>query len=267
MRGGGCERAGEILGCKIDPVDLEQALGRCEAAIKSGGVAQHMSINVAKLVAMRDDDGLRDSVSRCELVTADGQPVVWASRLLRVPLPARVAGIDLMSALLARAAKRGYRIYILGTRPEVLERAVLRIRAAHPKLAVGGYRHGYFADREEADVAAAIARAGPDILFVAMSSPRKEYFTARHRDTLGVPFVMGVGGAIDIYAGIRSRAPVLLQRSGLEWLYRLAQEPRRLSGRYLKSNTRFIALLSREIMRDRAGSAYNRVPQAASGAR
>ncbi|MGA2926211.1 MAG: WecB/TagA/CpsF family glycosyltransferase [Solirubrobacteraceae bacterium] len=246
-----CGGRTEILGCQIDPVDLEQALAVCEDAIRSGGLTQHMAINVAKLVAMQDDERLRHSVSQCELVTADGQPVVWASRLLRAPLPARVAGIDLMGGLLVRAAQRGYRVYILGARAEVLERAVGRMRTAHPGLELAGYRDGYFADADEAEVASAIAQAHADILFVAISSPRKEYFLARHRETLGVPFVMGVGGAIDIYAGITRRAPELLQRIGLEWLFRLAQEPRRLFGRYLRSNTRFIVLLSRELVRSR----------------
>ncbi len=179
------------------------------------------------------------------------------------PLPARVAGIDLMHGLLVRAAKRGYRVYILGARAEVLERAVGRMREEHANLAVAGYRDGYYEDAEQDAVAAAIAQAGPDILFVAMSSPRKEYFIARYRETLGVPFVMGVGGSIDIYAGIRRRAPSVVQRAGLEWLFRLAQEPRRLAGRYLKSNTRFILLLARELMCTRPRSAYNRVTQAA----
>ncbi len=238
----------DVLGCKIDRVDLEQAVDFCDAAIRSRGFAQHMAINVAKLVAMRSDQQLRDATARCELVTADGQPVVWASRLLGNALPVRVAGIDLMQALLARAAVRGYGVYILGGRPLVLERAVQHIRARYPGVAVVGYHDGYYDESEEAHVAAAIARSKPDILFVAMSSPRKEYFLARHGRRLEIPFVMGVGGAIDVLAGVTRRAPVAMQRSGLEWLFRFAQEPRRLGPRYASSNTRFVALLSRELM-------------------
>jgi N-acetylglucosaminyldiphosphoundecaprenol N-acetyl-beta-D-mannosaminyltransferase len=238
----------EVLGCKIDRVDLDQALAFCEQVIQSRGFAQHMSINVAKLVAMRRDRELRYATERCELVTADGQPVVWAARLLGDVLPARVAGIDLMQALLARTALRGYRVYILGGKAEVLERAVARIRESHPGIALVGYRDGYYEEAEEPAVAAAIAATEPDILFVAMSSPRKEYFLMRHGRTLGVPFVMGVGGAIDVVAGVTRRAPVAMQRSGLEWLFRFAQEPRRLGPRYASTNTRFVALLSRELM-------------------
>jgi N-acetylglucosaminyldiphosphoundecaprenol N-acetyl-beta-D-mannosaminyltransferase len=245
-----------VLGCEIDRVDLEEALARCQAAIEAHGFVQHMAINVAKLVAMRRDPELRDGVAQCELVTADGQPVVWASRLLRDPLPERVAGIDLMERLLALAAENGYRTYILGARGEILERAVERMRAEHPELRLAGYRDGYYEDVEEADVASAITAARPDILLVAMSSPRKELFLARYRERLGVPFVMGVGGAIDVYAGLRRRAPVWLQRLGLEWLFRLAQEPRRLARRYVTTNARFLALLVRELLvRVREGDA------------
>jgi N-acetylglucosaminyldiphosphoundecaprenol N-acetyl-beta-D-mannosaminyltransferase len=237
----------EVLGCRIDRVDLEEALAMCEEAIRRGRFTQHMAINVAKLMAMRSNQELRRGIERCELVTADGQPVVWASRLLGDPLPMRVAGIDLMQALLARAAVKGYRVYILGARREILILAVAHIRARYPGISMVGFRDGYYADEEEAAVAEAIAESRADILFVAMSSPRKEYFLMRHGPTLGVPFVMGVGGAIDVLAGVTRRAPVTLQRTGLEWLFRLAQEPRRLGRRYLTTNTRFLVLVSREL--------------------
>ena len=142
--------------------------------------------------------------------------------------PGAVPGIDLMQALLARAALKGYRVYILGAKAADLGRAVAHIRSLYPGIDVVGYRDGYYADAEEAAVANAIRQAEPDILFVAMSSPRKEYFLARHGRSLGVPFVMGVGGAVDILAGVTRRVPIVLQQSGLEWLFRLAQEPRRL---------------------------------------
>jgi N-acetylglucosaminyldiphosphoundecaprenol N-acetyl-beta-D-mannosaminyltransferase len=242
------ERA-DVLGCRIDRVDFDQALAACGAVIQERGFAQHMAINVAKLMAMRDNAALRESIERCELVTADGQPVVWAARLLRDPLPSRVAGIDLMHGLLERAAVTGYRVYILGAKAEILETAVARIRTRFPGIVVAGYRDGYYDDRDEDAVAASIVEARPDILFVAMSSPRKEYFLARHGQTIGVPLVMGVGGAIDVVAGVTRRAPVVLQQLGLEWLFRLVQEPRRLARRYFATNLRFILLLSREVMK------------------
>ncbi len=241
------ERA-EILGCAVDRVDLEQAITVCEEFITTRTFGQHMAINVAKLMAMRDDPELRDSIEQCELITADGLPVVWASRLLSDPLPCRVAGIDLMHGLLARSAEKGYRVYILGAKREVLEKAVEQIEAQHKGINIVGYRDGYYEDAEEATVAEEIGATRPDILFVAMSSPRKEYFLARHRRTMGVPFVMGVGGSIDVVSGITRRAPKLLQRLGLEWLFRLAQEPRRLARRYFKTNTRFMLVLARQLI-------------------
>ncbi len=239
----------QILGCRIDRVDLDQALTICEEIIASRGFAQHMAINVAKLMALRTDEQLRQSIERCELVTADGQPIVWASRLLHDPLPARVTGIDLMRGLLARAATAGYRIFVLGAKPEVLDIAVARIREQHPGVAIVGHRDGYYADAEEGAVAEEIAAARPDILFVAMSSPRKEYFLMRYGGTLGVPFVMGVGGAIDVIAGVTKRAPEAMQQLGLEWLFRLAQEPRRLARRYAVTNSQFLVALAREASR------------------
>jgi N-acetylglucosaminyldiphosphoundecaprenol N-acetyl-beta-D-mannosaminyltransferase len=237
-----------VLGCAIDRVDLARAVAFCDDVIQSHGFAQHMAINAAKLVAMRKDEQLRLGISRCELVTADGQPVVWASRLLGDPLPMRVAGIDLMQSLLGLAAVRGYRVYILGARLDVLERAVERISRRYAGICVVGYRDGYYNEADEEAVATAVALANPDILFVAMSSPRKEYFLARYGPKLGVPFVMGVGGAVDVLAGVTRRAPAVMQRTGLEWLFRFAQEPRRLGPRYASTNTRFVALLSRELV-------------------
>jgi N-acetylglucosaminyldiphosphoundecaprenol N-acetyl-beta-D-mannosaminyltransferase len=238
----------ELLGCPLDVVDMDEALSLCERFIAERGFAQHMAINAAKVVSMLDDPQLRAIVNRCELVTADGQAIVWASRLLRRPLPERVAGIDLMEALFARAEERGYGVYILGARADVLEQAVAKIRTRHPRLRLVGYRDGYFSAEEELAVAETIQRSGADILFVAMSSPRKEYFLGDHGPSLGVPFVMGVGGAIDVMAGKTQRAPAWMQRTGLEWLYRLAQEPRRLLKRYAVTNFRFALLVARALM-------------------
>jgi exopolysaccharide biosynthesis WecB/TagA/CpsF family protein len=147
-------------------------------------------------------------VSRCELVNADGQSIVWASRLLDDALPERVAGIDLMYALIAMAEREDYGIYILGARREVLDAAVQRLRQTHPRLRLSGTHDGYFTDDESPDVAAAIRDSGAQILFVAMSSPRKEHWIGEYGATLNVPFVMGVGGSIDIVAGITRRAPL-----------------------------------------------------------
>ncbi len=204
-------------------------------------------MNAAKLVALRGDPRLRAIVEECEVVSADGQPVVWASKLLGDPLPERVNGTDLMHRLFAESERRGYGVFVLGAKQEVLDQAVANLRAAHPALRIAGARNGWFPDSESAAVAAEIAAAKPDILFVAISSPRKEIFLAEHGRTLGVPLIMGVGGSIDIVAGVTRRAPRWMRSAGLEWLFRLAQEPRRLGRRYVVTNAQFIGIAGKEI--------------------
>lgn len=236
-------RRADILGCQIDRLSMEETLAAIQSAIAAGQYTQHMAINAAKIVAMHDDPKLCQIIDGCGLVNADGQSVVWASRLLGDPLPERVAGIDLMDALLGLAESHGYRVYFLGARAEVLERAVGRLRESYPGLQVAGAQDGYFADAEAPEVCEAIRASDADVLFVAMTSPRKEYFLGEYGPQLGVPFVMGVGGSIDVIAGATRRAPAAWQRLGLEWLFRLLQEPRRMFRRYAVANTRFIALV------------------------
>jgi N-acetylglucosaminyldiphosphoundecaprenol N-acetyl-beta-D-mannosaminyltransferase len=224
---------------------MDETVERCRELIEQDGVARQVSVNAAKLVALRDDDRLRQIIARCDIVNADGQSVVWASRMLGDPLPERVAGIDLMERLLLLAERHAYRVFFLGATPRVLERAVRKIRARHPQLRVAGYHDGYFRADDEDAVRAEISAATPDILFVAMSSPGKEYWLDS-ADGLDARLVMGVGGALDVLAGDVRRAPGWIQRLGLEWLYRLAQEPGRLWRRYLTTNARFLLLLARE---------------------
>jgi N-acetylglucosaminyldiphosphoundecaprenol N-acetyl-beta-D-mannosaminyltransferase len=236
-----------ILGVDIDRLDMDETVHRCAELIEAGSPVQHVAVNVAKIVAIRDDDRLREIVERCDLVSVDGQPVVWASRLLRDPLPERVTGIDLMFRLLALAEERRYRVFVLGARQEVLETAVARLNERYPGLTLAGFHHGYFSDEESGQICEAVRQARPHILLVAMTSPRKEYWLAEHASDLGVPFSMGVGGSIDIVAGLTKRAPAPMQRLGLEWFYRFLQEPLRLGPRYLRTNARFAALLAREL--------------------
>jgi N-acetylglucosaminyldiphosphoundecaprenol N-acetyl-beta-D-mannosaminyltransferase len=243
----------DILGCSIDRLDVADTLSEIERVIASRLFTQHMSINAAKLVAIHDDPKLCAIVDACGLVNADGQSVVWASRLLGDPLPERVAGIDLMESLLALAEQRGYRVYFLGARADVLARAVERLSEKHPQLQIAGARDGYYAEAEAPAVAAEISASRADILFVAMSSPRKEYFLGEYGQGLGVPFVMGVGGSVDVAAGLTRRAPVIWQRLGMEWLFRLLQEPRRMFGRYAVTNARFLVLVGRALLTGQHG--------------
>ncbi len=251
-----------VLDCAIDRLDMTQTLAKCQAIVERGVFAEQVSINAAKLVMLRHDPHLRDVVNQCELVNADGQSVVWASRLLGDPLPERVAGIDLMHALIAMAEREGWGVYVLGARREVLETAVQRLRQLHPRLRLLGYRDGYFADDEGPDVAAAVRDSGAQILFVAISSPRKEYWLGTYGPTLNVPLVMGVGGSIDVVAGVTRRAPARWQRLGIEWLYRLLQEPRRMLRRYLVTNARFTILVAQGVSARLLASASRRFSRA-----
>jgi N-acetylglucosaminyldiphosphoundecaprenol N-acetyl-beta-D-mannosaminyltransferase len=203
-------------------------------------------VNAAKLVGMQRDARLRDDVLACDLILADGMSVVWASRLLRQPLPERVAGIDLMLAMLRRGARLGWRVFCLGATEEVLEGTVARIAADYPGLTVAGRRNGYFDPGQDREVAAQIAAARPDILLVAMTSPKKESFLARLGPELGVPVCHGVGGSFDVMAGRVRRAPAAWQRVGMEWLFRVLQEPGRLWRRYLDTNLAFCRMVAAE---------------------
>ena len=177
---------------------------------------------------------------------ADGQSVVWASRLLRAPLPERVAGSDLFFELLAEAERRGYRVYFLGAQPDVLARMLEAASQQFPGLKVAGSRDGYFRAGDEADLAAEIRNSHAELLFLGISSPKKELFVSQWGQQAGVYVAHGVGGSFDVLAGITARAPIWWQRHGLEWLYRAWQEPRRLGPRYLKTNMSFMGLVARE---------------------
>jgi N-acetylglucosaminyldiphosphoundecaprenol N-acetyl-beta-D-mannosaminyltransferase len=242
-------RRSQLLGVSLDPVTMGQAVARCAAAVERGGYLSVGMVNAAKVIAMRADETLRGAVTGCELVLADGQSVVWASRLLGAPVPERVAGIDLFTELLGEAERRAEPVFFLGARQRVLDQMLARLREQHPGLAVAGARNGYFAPGEEADVARAVRESGARLLFVGMSSPRKELFVSRWGPRTGAAVVHGVGGSFDVLGGITRRAPAWYQEHGLEWLYRVRQEPRRLGRRYLTTNAAFITLVAREALR------------------
>jgi len=196
-------------------------------------------VNAAKIVNMHRDPALGDAVRAADVILADGISVVLASRVLRRQLPERVPGIDLMTHMLEMADEHGYRVYCLGAEQEVLDTVLRRIAEHYPGAVVAGSHHGYFTNEEDERVAEEIKAAGPDMLFAAMSSPKKERFLARWSGQMGVPVCHGVGGAFDVMAGKVKRAPELWQRLGMEWLYRIVQEPRRMWRRYLVTNTLF----------------------------
>ncbi|MBN1627892.1 MAG: WecB/TagA/CpsF family glycosyltransferase [Deltaproteobacteria bacterium] len=237
-----------VLGCHIDIMDMSEVLDRVEAFIIEGGSHQHVVVNVDKLVKAHRDPNLKNIINQCDLVNADGMPVVWASRLLGDGLKERIAGIDLFIKLVERAEGKGWRVYFLGAKDAVVSKIVSLLKEKHPSLNIAGYRNGYWTKEEESNVVKTIKSAKPDILFVAMSSPQKEEFLGAYLKDMQVPFAMGVGGSFDVVAGIVKRAPVWMQRTGLEWFYRFLQEPRRMFKRYFIDDTYFIVLLVKELI-------------------
>jgi len=232
-----------VANCGIDALTFQETLAEVERLIQARCPAQHCVVNAAKAVQMDEDPRLREIVSSCALVNADGQSLVWASQILGRPVPERVTGIDLFEALLGLAADRDYGVYFLGAEDEVLEEAVARVHREHPALRVCGRHHGYWDAADDERLVDDIRATHPDILFVALPSPRKEYWLAKHLEKLDVPFSMGVGGSFDVYAGRVKRAPLWMQRVGLEWSYRFWQEPRRMWERYLLGNLKFVYIV------------------------
>lgn len=239
-----------LMGCQVDNLSMEETLGRIEQFIQSGRPHQHVVVNVDKLVKASRDPQLRQIINECALVNADGMPVVWASRLLGKPLKERVAGVDLFEALMRRAGERGWRVFLLGAREEVVGKVAQTYQRKYPRLQLAGYRNGYWqGELEEAEVARQVRDSRADLLFVAISSPKKEQFLGRYQADMKIPFAMGVGGTFDVAIGRVKRAPVWMQKSGLEWFYRFLQEPRRMFRRYFIDDMAFIWLFIKEAAR------------------
>jgi N-acetylglucosaminyldiphosphoundecaprenol N-acetyl-beta-D-mannosaminyltransferase len=245
-----------VLNGHFDPIALGDAVEAMAEMIRTGARGHVATVNVAILMMMRVDPRLQRFVDRSALVVADGHPIVSASRWISSePLPERVAGIDLLEALLARAEREHFSVYLLGARAAVIESAARRLEARWPGLKICGVADGYFAESEAGERARAVGRSGAQILIVGMGVPRQEHFIEQHWDELGVNVAIGVGGSLDVLGGARYRAPRVLQRLHLEWLFRLAQEPRRLWRRYLVTNSQFVYLLLREMFGGRVGDA------------
>jgi N-acetylglucosaminyldiphosphoundecaprenol N-acetyl-beta-D-mannosaminyltransferase len=242
----------ELLGSPFDRIGMQATVDQCMAWC-SGPRADHtiITLNAALLCMMKTDQELRVACRSGDLIVADGVPVVWTSRLAGVPLPERVAGVDLTVKLLAEGAARGLSVYFLGARPEVIQSLAEYCRRTHPGLKVVGFRDGYFKPADHDNIVAEIARLQPHMLFVGMPSPFKETWCQRHRKALRVPVIVGVGGTFDVLTGYVRRAPRALQAIGMEWSWRLAMEPRKMWRRYLRTNTEFLWQAAREIVRRR----------------
>lgn len=237
-------RSIHILNCRFDRLSANQVVDQLIDAIRAGKRGVLCTVNVAILMMMRSDPRLQRFVESSRWTVADGQPLVWASQMRHRPLPERVTGIDLIDLLCARAARESMGVYFLGADEKAVRAAADVLHERHPGLDVRGCADGYFGFEHGRQRARAVADSGAEILFVAMGVPRQEYFIEEQWDHLGARIVIGVGGSFDVIAGLRKRAPLFVQRAGLEWAYRLGQEPRRLFRRYLVTNSQFIGLMS-----------------------
>lgn len=232
----------ELMGCPMDVASMAETVQMIRDAVLAGRFTQHVVVNVAKLVTMRSDVQLDESVRSCDIINIDGMGVVLGARFLGHVVPERVAGVDLFHQLLAMCERNGFSVYLLGAEDDVISAATKKVQSLYSGLKVAGYHHGYFWDNEAAMVEE-IRASGAQLLFVAITSPKKENFINRWRDQFGVTFVMGVGGTFDVVAGKVKRAPPWMQKWGLEWLFRVIQEPERMWKRYLITNTKFAYLL------------------------
>ena len=243
-----------IAGIPVDNLSEDDAVQAIDTLISEGGSHYGAVVNAAKIVAADRDEKLKQVLLDADLVTADGMSVVWASEVLGRPLKGRVTGIDLFERLVEHASERGLSVYFLGARDEAVRGTVERFKTQYPALRVAGYHNGYFPASESEAIANEIMQSAADLMFVAMGSPAQEFWIALHLAQTGVRFALGVGGSFDHVSGLAVRAPGWMQRAGLEWLYRLLSEPRRMWRRYLIGNTAFVWLVFRQRIRDREQS-------------
>lgn len=240
-----------VVGCPVDSLDMNQTIEKIEETIKQKKICQHVAVNVSKFMEMRKDPHLKKIIEDCQIISADGMPLVWVSKLMGNPLPERVAGVDLFQELIKLCSEKGYRPFFFGAREWVVKSVVDNYKAKYPDLNVAGYRNGYYSKEEEVSIAKTIRESRADMLFVGFSSPMKEIFLKKWMPVMSVHFCMGVGGSFDIVAGKTKRAPGWMQKTGLEWLYRVIQEPRRMWKRYAKTNPAFVWVIFIEYMKSR----------------
>ena len=240
----------KFLNIPIDALTMSETLERVDLAIKLKKQIHHTVVNAGKVVMMQSDKELEKSVLEADIINADGQSIVWAANLLGCKLPERVSGIDLMEALVKRSYDKGYKCFFFGATQEVVTKLVNIYKDQYSESIIAGKRNGYYDRSQEENIANKIADSGADILFVAITSPKKEIFLNRYKKQLqNVKFIMGVGGSFDVIAGKVKRAPIWMQNFGLEWFYRFFQEPRRMWKRYLVGNTKFIYLVFKALFK------------------
>ena len=238
-----------ILNTYVNAMSMDETVDAVEEMIERRVPVQHVVINALKVNLMRKDENLRKIVNECPLIKADGASIVLAAKMLKIPLKERVAGFDLFVRLVEEASDKNYKIYLFGAREEVVKKVKAIFERKYPTLQIVGYRNGYFTEADEPEIVKNMAESGADMMFVAFSSPKKEYWIRRYLKELNIPFVMGVGGSFDVIAGTTKRAPLWMQKCGMEWFYRFIQEPGRLWKRYLVGNVSFMIYVLQYKMR------------------
>jgi len=235
-----------VLGVGVSAIDMQQALTTVTGWIRTRQRRYVCCTTVHGVMESQRDASLRRIHNAAGLVTPDGMPLVWLCRRAGYHHVQRVYGPDLMLALCQQSVEHGYRHYLYGGAPGVASQLADRLTQRFPGLAVVGWDAPPFRPSTEAEDAVAVAAintARPDIVWVGLGTPRQERWMAEHRDRLQAPVLLGVGAAFDFHAGVKKQAPAWMQRTGLEWLFRLAREPRRLWRRYLVYNPQFLGLV------------------------
>ncbi|MCS7251469.1 MAG: WecB/TagA/CpsF family glycosyltransferase [Thermoflexus sp.] len=214
-----------ILGVRVHDVTMGEALRIVEAFLARGQPAQICTVNPEFVMRARRDPAFFRTLENASLNVPDGVGLLWAGRILKQPLRERVPGVELMEALAARAAERGWRVFLLGAAAGVADRAAAVLQARYPGLVVAGTFAGSPRPEDAPVILERLRKARPNLLFVAYGAPQQDLWIARHQPELGVPVAMGVGGAFDFIAGMVPRAPRWMREAGLEWLYRLIRQP------------------------------------------
>lgn len=221
-----CALRTEIMGVGFDDLTLDEAAQRAAGMIDEGGFHYVVTPNPELVDRARREEPFRQALNGADLVLPDGIGVVYAARLLGRRLKGRCPGIDFAGKLMEHMARTGLRLYLLGAKPGVAEAAAARLEIRYPGLTICGTHDGYF--QEDAPVVEEIRRAGADVVFVCLGAPKQEYWMVKNGPATGARLMAGLGGSLDVFAGVVERAPESWQRLGLEWLYRLTKEPKRI---------------------------------------
>lgn len=238
-----------ILNTTIDVLTMKETIDLVEKYITTKTPLHLMGVNADKINEVNANKLMSEIVNKCGVINADGASVVLASKYLKKPLPERVAGIDLMMNLVELADQKSYKIFLLGAKEEVVTKTKEKLIQKYPKLNVVGIRNGYFKEADWEMVSEQIEKTNPDLVFVGITSPIKEYLIEYLQNRGHKEVFMGVGGSFDVISGNIPRAPLWMQKMNLEWLFRMLQEPKRLFKRYLVGNTKFINAVIHEKFR------------------